>query len=60
MTLMKISLYCGVYFSAPCNVPYTQRRDCGYIGIPTEECLNKGCCYEKVTNVPSCYPKTIG
>lgn len=31
------------------------RTDCGYMGIASDECLSRGCCYEKRAGSPSCY-----
>jgi len=31
------------------------RTDCGYMGIDTTECEERGCCYEKQSGSPSCY-----
>jgi hypothetical protein len=34
------------------------REDCGYGGISTQECLDRGCCYTESPNSPWCYPMT--
>ncbi|XP_039248672.1 uncharacterized protein LOC120326445 [Styela clava] len=43
-----------------CRLKYSKRHDCGYKGIPPDQCRAKGCCYDEVPredgiNVPWCF-----
>eukprot|EP00731_Ephydatia_muelleri_P032176 Em0023g683a len=55
ISLALISLVSGQV----CN-PYTNRVDCGYVGITEGQCQSKGCCWYPTDNVPWCFFKSGG
>ena len=40
-----------------CLLGETEREDCGYYGIRSEECVERGCCWQpsEVSNTPWCF-----
>jgi hypothetical protein len=39
--------------SASCDLPFQQRRDCGFVNITAAQCEGRGCCYSEEPPAPN-------